>query len=557
MAIPTTFAPVGKQDFTLTPIKVYKTFNYNRNQLFQSGSGYTLTEGYHTSLLTPIGDAKANNDPKNSDGTYKHVTWQSINHLYYRDPYNAYGSFEHPNRRYTFKHLNITASILSIPYMDHGERLRPGSIKITSGSITFIDDGYGNLYDSDLESRLIGFSRHNVIGFWGFNSEFRNFKYFSGTTSGKYVYDSYQIDSKNYPSIVHNVTYNVGPAISGSQCGMAAYFKNDGTNYSFIRTPNNDKYNFDSTEEFTISFWINPSTQSGTGSVISKNGTIFENTWGYQERSYVGSGQSAKTVYMSSSFRDKSTDIYPYDFTWHNDRLYFKRSDGKTIAQMSCSVSSNQWSHISVTKYTESNIARLKMVVNGGPVSASINDTTGNCLNDFELMFGSRNQNGLDSFSGSLDEIRFVDKAYYTGSVLDTNFYKGLANPDYMYNTAIVGNVFYRKGLIVLSPLNNKYINTFNSDFKLDFQSVHRIYEYEVMCRIRKGDFSITTNPTALQSPKSDLLIDDMTGSLLRPYATTIGMYNSEGHMVAVAKLGQPIQMREDVDINIAVRWDG
>lgn len=556
MAIPTTFAPVGKQDFTLTPVKVYKTFSYSKQQLIQSGSGYTITEGYYTKLLTPVGDPKADNDPKNDDGTYKHIVWQSINHLYYRDAYNAYGSFEHPNRRYNFKHLHTTASILSIPYMEHGERLRPGSVRITSGSVVLIDDGNGNLYDSDLESELVGFTRHNVIGFWGFNSEFRNFKYFNGTRDGIYVYNSYQIDSNNHPSILHNVTFDTGPVISGSASGMAAYFKDDGINYSYIRTPNNNKYNFDSTEDFTISFWINPSSQSGTGSVISKNGTIFENTYGYQDRVYAGSGESVKVTYTSSSFRDKSIDIYPYDFTWHNDILTFKRSDGKSISHMSCSVISNEWSHVSLTKYTESGFNRLKMIINGGLVSASIIDTTDNCLNNYELMFGSRNQNGLDSFSGSLDEIRIADRAYYTGSVLDDDFYQSIANPDYMYNTAIVGNVFYRKGLIVISPLNSKYKHTFNSDFNLDFQSVHRIYEYEVMCRIRKGDFNLTTNPTALQSPKSDLLRNDMTGSLLRPYTTSIGMYNSEGHMVAVAKLGQPIQMRDDVDINIAVRWD-
>ena len=557
MSIPTTFAPIGKQDFTLTPIKVYKSFNYSRNQILESGSGYSITEGYYTNLITPIGDPKADNDPKNNDGTFKHVTWQSINHLYYRDPYNAYGSFEHPNRRFTYKFLNVTASILSVPYLDHGERLRPGSIKITSGSITLLDDGYGNLYDSNLESNFIGFDRKNIIAYWGFNSEFRNFKFFSGTRNGHYVYDSYQLDSKKLSSTLHNITYTSGPTISGSACGMAAYFRYDGSNYSFIRTPNNDKYNFDSTEDFTISFWINPAPQSATASVISKNGTIFENTWGYQNQTYIGTGQTTKTVFMSSSYRDRSSDIYPYDFTWHNNNLIFKRSDGKALAQMTCAVSASQWSHISVTKYKESGIPKLKMVVNGGPISSSIIDPTGNCLNDFELMFGARNQAGLNSFSGSLDEIRFSDSAYYSGSILDTNFYKGIATPDYMYNTSIVGNVFYRKGIIVLSPLNNKYKNIFNSNFNLEFQSIHRIYEYEVLCRIRKGDFSITTNPSALQSPKSDLLINDMTGSLLRPYATSIGMYNSEGIMVAIAKLGQPIQMREDVDINIAVRWDG
>lgn len=555
MSIPTTFASVGKQDFTLTPVKVYKSFSFTRDKILESGSAYSIQDGYYSGFITPIGDERAQNDPVNTDGTYKHVIWQSVNHLYYRDPYNAYGSFEHPNRRYTFKHLNVSASILSIPYMDHGERLRPGTIRIVSGSTILVDDGNGNLYDSG--SDFLGFSRNDVIGCWGFNSEFRNFKYATGTRSGKYIYDSFQIDTRNFPSHVHNIRYKPGVPISGSECGMAAYFKSDGTNFSFVRTPNNIKYSFDSADEFTIAFWINPSLQSETASIISKNGTIFENTWGYQEKKYLGSGQDTKAVYMSSSFRDRPIDIYPYDFTWHNNVLTFKRSDGKFVSQLSCPVSASQWSHVSLTKYIESDTPKLKMVINGGPVSSSIVDGTGNCLNDFELMFGCRNQKGLNSFSGSLDEIRFIDRAYYTGSQLDVEFYKKIANPDYMFNTPIVGNVFYRRGIIVLSPLNNIYKNIFNTDFRLDFQSVHRIYEYEVMCRIRKGDFSITTNPTALKSPKSDLLINDMTGSLLRPYATTIGMYSSEGELVAVAKLGQPIQMRDDVDINIAVRWDG
>lgn len=40
------------------------------------------------------------------------------------------------------------------------------------------------------------------------------------------------------------------------------------------------------------------------------------------------------------------------------------------------------------------------------------------------------------------------------------------------------------------------------------------------------------------------------------PYATSIGLYNDSGELMAVAKLGQPLQMRDDVDINVAIRWD-
>lgn len=51
-----------------------------------------------------------------------------------------------------------------------------------------------------------------------------------------------------------------------------------------------------------------------------------------------------------------------------------------------------------------------------------------------------------------------------------------------------------------------------------------------------------------------------MTGSLddgaLFPYATRVGLYNGSGELLAVAKLSQPIQMRDDVDMNLLIRWD-
>ena len=67
--------------------------------------------------------------------------------------------------------------------------------------------------------------------------------------------------------------------------------------------------------------------------------------------------------------------------------------------------------------------------------------------------------------------------------------------------------------------------------------------------------FNKTMNPTSTQSPKSNLYLNDFTGSL-SPYATTVGLYNKDYQLVAVGKLGRPLKMRDDVDINIIVRWD-
>jgi hypothetical protein len=40
------------------------------------------------------------------------------------------------------------------------------------------------------------------------------------------------------------------------------------------------------------------------------------------------------------------------------------------------------------------------------------------------------------------------------------------------------------------------------------------------------------------------------------PYITTVGLYNDKGQLLAIGKLGTPIRKRDDVDLNIIVRFD-
>lgn len=571
MAIPSTFAPVKIQDFTLNPVRVNKSFSINQNVLQNTGSGYNLVEGYYSKRLTPVGAPQANNDPINQvDKTYKHIIWKHLDHLYYRYPYTPGLTLEHSNKRYVEKTLNVTASYLSIPYLDYGERIKPKSITISNSThgLQVVDDGDGNIYDPVLESKLPYIEDHNVISYWGFNEIFRKLKTTRGLiTKTDYQYQSFVFSPYNYKSLVYNTYFEPGLIISGSESGMTATFKKNENSYGYILTPNNNKFNFDNDDQFTISFWIKPEKQNTTGSIISKNGVLFKDQYGKLKK-INSEGLTWLKHHTSSSYVDENTDVYPFDFTWvYNSGptgfLSFKRTDGSRISEIKLPVSASVWSHISLTKYIDTvnyaplSIPILTMRCNGNESVDSISDYTHNPMNDFAIMFGSRNRMGLDQFSGSLDEVRFINKSYYTGSEIDQDFYRKLANPDFMYNTSVVGNAFYRSGNIVISPLQPKYKNIFDGSYTLAYKGTHTIYQYEVLCRIRKGDFNTTLNPTALRSAKSDIFINDMTGSLLKPYATSIGMYNQDGDLVAIGKLGQPIQMRDDVDINILVRWDG
>lgn len=94
--------------------------------------------------------------------------------------------------------------------------------------------------------------------------------------------------------------------------------------------------------------------------------------------------------------------------------------------------------------------------------------------------------------------------------------------------------------------------------FIMRTESSRTIYECEVFCTVEEGEFNSTMNPTI--RPNRDYTREDVlpfaTHSLFRPYVTTIGLYNDDGQLLVVGKLGQPVQIPVKGDITFVVRWD-
>jgi hypothetical protein len=165
---------------------------------------------------------------------------------------------------------------------------------------------------------------------------------------------------------------------------------------------------------------------------------------------------------------------------------------------------------------------------------------------------------------------------------LNSTAIASLANRDYksgsLYQSNIVGNSFYRNGQLVVSspmPKYNSGSGFFGHSYSYDvrWRGTHTIYENEAMLRVPKDNMNVAMNPTATYLPSTvgDLTLCDVgqsgrpPGELRKsmfvsgtayPYITTIGLYNDQAQMLAVAKLAQPIQKRDDVDMNFVVRWD-
>ena len=113
--------------------------------------------------------------------------------------------------------------------------------------------------------------------------------------------------------------------------------------------------------------------------------------------------------------------------------------------------------------------------------------------------------------------------------------------------------------------------------FTISFKNEHIIYENEVRCLVEESDFNLSFNPTLLASGSQYIVTsgsqasgsvytltgsidstvkDFATGSTFYTYATTLGLYNDNDELLAVAKFGKPIMMSPDTDITFVVKYD-
>jgi hypothetical protein len=173
--------------------------------------------------------------------------------------------------------------------------------------------------------------------------------------------------------------------------------------------------------------------------------------------------------------------------------------------------------------------------------------------------------------------------------------------------TAVRGNVFYDDGLIISTNLPEF------TDYTLTYKSVQTLYETEVLVSAVSEEFNTSQNPTAVEvilnstssfdttaitnyKPAGTVIIKDVldirkkqefygsgplsgsqgiiaeatgswddyydygttdpTGSYLSTYITTIGLYDDNMDMVAVAKLPKPIKKLPDYNLNFIIRFD-
>lgn len=544
--IPRVYKRVPTSDFSMEPVKVSKKYSIYTSEF--SNNGYINRDGIYHFLLTPVGAIEAENDPMNSDGSYKSIIWHSIKHQYYNPDYTK----EHPFHK-TYRYLSHNLSVIATPYAHTGEMIKPGTVRLINENYEYdiVDDGKGNLYKSNRSdiARLF-FERHKSICEWDLSTLYSMHRGYKGNLSRDILHGYYRYNNKsNYTanSYYNNCTLVKDDSIIG--------FKIESDSY--VRTNHDRIFNFES-GNFFIHFKLYISDVELVENkidIISTNKIRKKKNKGLQVLEDNVSRREVEIIYETDDTTE--SDVYP--FYMYLDRidnqtvLIFKRSDGEVVSTIS-SNTINEWNDFQICRYVYNGVYKISLYQNGVSV-ATITDNTKYTFNDYDLVFGNiTNVEISNSSEILLGDIKFYNTFNYNNPGHVHDLAQNLVLPQNYYG-GYIGNVFYRNGNIVLTPRLDNDINYFNTLTKLEYESVYTIYEYEALCRIGKGDFNITQNPTARIHYDSDVFIEEIQNGTLNPYFTTIGLYNQQGELLVVGKMGQPVQVRDDVDINIAIRW--
>jgi hypothetical protein len=583
MGKPGVFKNINYQDRTITPFKVYKSWRYETTSSLDSGGPDRLVAikpnpklytGNKVTLDTWQLQADSASLLFNIERDLPtSVFWYSLNHLYYKRAGKPAETFGYADPAAIERTIFDEASIISIPQTQFGEAIKPRSVifKLKNNSlytnlITLTDDGQGNLIDTELSSSI----SHEML-YLGFNSSTYERNWTDSlsqlTTStndiipiyADTIIPDYSVTSKNvwiYPKSLSTSSINYG---------NSAYF--NGTSY--IRIPNHELINFRKSEDFAVSFWINPdSIPSFFGTrpryILTKRTTA---TGNYLSRTLIRTGD----VNVNAS-------QYPVEITFNpataftTTQIVCKQSNGPTKTTLQASVLSGQNTHVLVQQSGSS----FQLYINGALAASDTLPVEGNIHSKADWFLGSLGTSTSQMYEGWLDDFFIFKKALTANEVLQLA-YTGSENL-MVTNTNAVGNVFYEHGMIVLSdprakygtslnrPFNDKvYTYTSNvtgsgnlSQFYLEYNSTVTLYEHEYICKIKEDEFNFTSNATIRldNSEDSEVPKSFVANEEFSPYITTVGLFDKHGRLLAVGKLGTPIKKRDDIDLNIIVRFD-
>lgn len=556
------FKKLSANDIKITPFVAHK--QYNTTDLASIGAS--------TASLAWSGKNKSTF----STGSKKYY---QIDKLYYRNYIQERAHrLELDDATYTTQERRLyqSASLLSLSQKTFGSEVQPNNFNLTvsngGNTYTITDDGFGNLYDTSIgkdnfpneDNRVFylapvnGFKRTDLTLDIETGNEYVNSPFPNGYSRTFYD-DSYFQNVIIYEGISFDKQSNL---YNIHELGR---YDNTDSNSSRIIVKNRPYLNFNN-EDFAISFYYYADSATNSYSIVLN-----------QKRDYIltkEGAQSSPPLNTNSLRASGSLDIaiipsnpaYPYRVYVEEDsiktslNIYLERFDGENVSYVSGSFykavpsDSGKPIHILLQKTG----SKLQAWKNGVLQNEADDNTSKPCQNQSDLvLFGKRNSNGswYEGENNWGQAFRPTQFQIWNQSFSETQI---AAISESFTGTYPIGNLFYDNGFAVLT--HPKYMSLFDggSIDTLSYKNTYLITENEYQCTMTEDEFEFTTNISARKIPFSqdEDIANFATGSNFKPYVTSVGLYDDNGNLLVVGKLGQPIKASSETDTTFVIRFD-
>lgn len=213
-------------------------------------------------------------------------------------------------------------------------------------------------------------------------------------------------------------------------------------------------------------------------------------------------------------------------------------------------VTSNSGSAI----YTDIGAATNKLTAFGGQVGNIVDSA--NTARTVGLMFYDRGVAVLDMakitsasqfVSGTIDAMHPAGNIVMGSSGTQTGFSSALI-PDFMVSGSIDNIIDH----IASSRFGS------GSSTAITFQNITNINSTLIFCRSAADEFNYSANPTFTDNDNRIVVIDPGQEDTQQAftYVTSVGMYDANDNLLAVAKLSRPIEKSSERDLTLRIRLD-
>ncbi len=291
-----TYKKFTSQDYAVIPFHAHKQYSFGSSSAASNIITYYDTRWTSESIsLYSTASSVYGGDSKNT------IRYNQIDHLFYKDfltnHANLFGTFHYLKHK---RNLYERTNILSIPAGLYGSEIKPGSFYLSSSNQEIIDDSYGNLiisgtntanFPTDVRSNVFrldpikAFKKYDLGIFNDYALKITDPQHPEAGTKKAFwkkgkvnpnapttyttsedvqeIDDSYFLNSFKYRSVTFNTS-----SVGSSNHRFPAIRFNSLTG-SRIVVDHEERFNFNTDDEFSVSFYMEPMSLS-TGSIVNQ-----------------------------------------------------------------------------------------------------------------------------------------------------------------------------------------------------------------------------------------------------------------------------------------------